>query len=204
MDDTGEVFFGVDEFADDIVGLGWLLEFGLCGMGVGSRERTLSHPSNAHRPAYSATAQFERFVLVSSNQLFVFQSSLGCPFQVNPVVATTMPVIVTPSNAMNLKNINKSPILVPSFVDIQFSIVTVASPASATPLLTQVLTFSTSAPTTALTTYSPKIIDIIAALPGFKTQTALHVNKNPINSPNILDRYTCAPPFNGIAPPSSA
>ena len=165
---------------------------------------TLSHPSNAHNPAYSATAQFERFVLVPSNQPFVLQSSLGSPFQVNPVAATTMPVTVTPSNATNLKNMKKSPILVPSFVDTQFRNVTVTRPANATPLFIHVLTLAASAPTTALTIYSPKMREIIAALPGLSTQAAHHVNRKPANSPNILDKYTCAPPFRGMAPPSSA
>ncbi len=202
MDDSWQVLTWVHELTDDVVCLD---QFRRESKKVRVLDvHTLSQPSNAHKPAYNATAQFERFVLVPSNQPFVLQSSLGSPFQLNPVAATTTPVIVTPSNATNLKNIRKSPILVPSFVDMQLRNVTVTNPATATPLFTQGLTFSASAPTTALTTYSPKMIDIIAALPGFSTPTADHVNRNPANSPNILDRYTCAPPFRGIAPPSSA
>jgi hypothetical protein len=119
-------------------------------------------------------------------------------------MATTIPVTVIPNRATNLKNINMSPILVPSFVDMQFSRVTANKPNNATPLLIQALTFSASAPIAALTRYSPMIIDIMAVEPGFNTITAHHVNKNPNNSPNIFDRYTCAPPFKGIAPPNSA
>jgi len=45
---------------------------------------------------------------------------------------------------------------------------------------------------------------IIAVEPGFKTKTAHHEKRKPASSPKILERYTCAPPFSGIAPPSSA
>lgn len=95
---------------------------------------------------------------------------------------------VTPNNATNLKNMNKSPILVPSFVDIQFKNVTTNSPTNATDLLIHALTFSASAPMAARTRYSPMIIDMIAEDPGFKTMTAHHVKRNPKSSPKILDR----------------
>src|SRR5690606_5736138 len=52
--------------------------------------------------------------------------------------------------------------------------------------------------------YSPNIIAIIALLPGFKTATAQNANIKLIDSPKQYRRYACAPPFNGIAPPSSA
>jgi hypothetical protein len=77
-------------------------------------------------------------------------------------------------------------------------------PAKAMLLLIQELTFSASAPIAARTRYSPIIMDMIALEPGFKTTAAHHVNKNPNSSPKIFDRYTCAPPFKGIAPPNSA
>ena len=115
-----------------------------------------------------------------------------------------MPITVTPSNATNLKNMNMSPILVPSFVDMQFSNVTTNNPTNATDLLIQELTFSASAPMAARTRYSPIMIEIMADDPGFKTITAHHVKRNPKSSPKILDRYTWAPPLRGIAPPSSA
>ena len=103
-------------------------------------------------------------------------------------MATTIPIIVTPSKAINLKNINMSPTRVPTFVDTQFMNVTANSPNNATALLIQGLTLSASAPTIARTRYSPKIIAIMAVEPGFSTTTAHHVNKNPNSSPNIFDR----------------
>ena len=121
-----------------------------------------------------------------------------------PVAATTMPVMVIPRRATNLKNMNISPILVPSLVETQFSSVTSASPAHATPLLIHGFTLSTSAPTAARTMYSPKMIAMIAAEPGLSTKTAHHANRNPARSPKILERYAWAPPLSGIAPPSSA
>jgi len=120
------------------------------------------------------------------------------------VAATTIPITVTPSNATNFKNMSISFMRVPSRVETLFKNVTSATPTSATPLFTQIFTVSASAPITARTRYSPMIMAIIAALPGFSTSTATHVNKNPANSPKILDKYTCGPPFNGIAPPNSA
>lgn len=41
---------------------------------------------------------------------------------------------------------------------------------------------------TARTTYSPKMIAMMAAEPGFSTMTAHHVNKKPAHSPKIFDR----------------
>jgi hypothetical protein len=149
---------------------------------------TLSHPSKAHRPAYSATAQEDALVDVPSNHPIVFQSWFACPDAENPVIATTMPITVTPSNATNLKYMNMSPILVPNFVDIQFNNVTPKSPTSATDLLIQLLTFSASAPIAARTRYSPIMMDMMAEDPGFKTITAHHVKRNPKSSPKILDR----------------
>jgi hypothetical protein len=106
----------------------------------------------------------------------------------NPVIATTTPIIATPSNAMNFMNMNISPILVPSFVDMQFNNVTANKPPRATLLLTQPLTSSASAPTAALTKYSPNMIEIMAVPPGFKTITAHHMNRKPVSSPKIFDR----------------
>jgi hypothetical protein len=119
-------------------------------------------------------------------------------------MATTTPVIATPRSAINLKNMNMSPMRVPSFVDMQFRSVTNTTAPMATPLLIQGLMCSTSAPTNARTVYSPKIMAMIAAEPGLSTHTADQVKRKPMSSPNILARYTCAPPFKGIAPPSSA
>jgi hypothetical protein len=79
-------------------------------------------------------------------------------------------------------------IRVPRRVETQFKTVTINNPTNATPLLIHGLTISASAPTTALTKYSPMIMAMMAALPGFKTKTATQVNKNPANSPKILDR----------------
>ncbi len=142
---------------------------------------------------------------VPENQEVVFQSVSGeGPCKVKPVAATTTPVTVMPKRAMNLKNIKTSPIRVPSFVDMQFNNVTAASPPSATPLLIHALAFSASAPTRARTMYSPKIMEMMAEEPGFRTKTAHQVKRKPANSPNIFDRYTCAPPLRGIAPPNSA
>ena len=120
---------------------------------------------------------------VPSNQPTVFQSVFGGPWKVKPVAATTMPVIMMPKRATNLKNMNTSPIRVPSLVDIQFNVVTTTRPSSATPLLIQVLTSSASAPTTARTMYSPKIIEMMAAEPGLNTKTAHHMNRKPKSSP---------------------
>ena len=98
----------------------------------------------------------------------------------------------------------KSELLVPNFVLVQLISVTNASPPIAMPLLIHGEASMLFAPVSAVSMYSPKMIAMIAALPGFKTVTAHHVNRNPAHSPNILLKYTCAPPFNGIAPPNSA
>lgn len=120
------------------------------------------------------------------------------------MIATTTPVIVTPSKAMNFINMSKSFTLVPSLVDTQLRNVTRNSPVNPTVLLYQGFMVSASAPIAARTTYSPMIMEIMAALPGFSTKTATHMNRKPQISPNILARYTCDPPLRGIAPPSSA
>lgn len=95
-------------------------------------------------------------------------------------------------------------IRVPSRVETQFRKVTASSPVRATDLLIHTLTVSASAPMAARTRYSPMMMAMMAALPGFSTSTATQVNRNPASSPKILDRYTCAPPLSGMAPPSSA
>ncbi len=151
-----------------------------------------------------ATAQLEGSEVVPSNQPSVFQSVFGLSFQLKPVAATTIPVMVMPRRAMNLKNMKRSPIRVASLVDVQLSRVTPVRPASATPLFIHANAFSASAPTAARTMYSPNMMAMIAAEPGFSTNTALHVKRKPAQSPKILERYTCAPPFKGIAPPNSA
>jgi hypothetical protein len=99
-----------------------------------------------------------------------------------------MPTTVTPSNAINFKNMNISPILVPNFVDIQFSNVTTTTPTNATLLLIQTLAFSASAPIAARTRYSPMMMEMMALPPGFKTITATHVKRKPKSSPKIFER----------------
>jgi hypothetical protein len=126
--------------------------------------------------------------VVPSNHAWSFQSRFAGPDNENPVAATTIPITVTPSNATNFKNMSMSFNRVPIRVETQFKNVTSASPTSATDLSTQIFTVSASAPMKARTRYSPMMMEIIAALPGFSTSTATHVNKNPANSPKILDR----------------
>jgi hypothetical protein len=81
-----------------------------------------------------------------------------------------------------------SALRVPSLVDTQLSNVTMTSPTRATPLFNHVLASTASAPMTARTRYSPKIIAMMAAEPGFSTMTAHHVKRKPAHSPKILDR----------------
>lgn len=90
---------------------------------------------------------------------------------------------VTAISAMNFKNMSMSLMRVPSFVDTQFRNVTNTSPTSATILSGQGLDVSASAPMTARTRYSPMMIAIMAALPGFSTSTATHANRKPVISP---------------------
>jgi hypothetical protein len=99
-----------------------------------------------------------------------------------------MPITVTASKAKNFRNMKTSALLVPSFVDTQLSSVTSTSPTKATPLFNHVLASTASAPITARTRYSPKIIAIMAAEPGFSTTTAHHVKRKPAHSPKIFDR----------------
>lgn len=120
MDDSWQVLAGVTKLSHDVVGL---LGFSKLSVQI-LATLTLSHPSKAHSPAYIATAQELALVLVPSNHPRFFQSSFAVPDVEKPVTATTMPTTVTPSNATNLKNMNMSPILVPSLVDIQFNKVT--------------------------------------------------------------------------------
>ena len=115
-----------------------------------------------------------------------------------------MPMTKTPSRATNLRNMKTSALRVPSLVDTQFRAVTTTSPARAMALFSQALASTASAPMAARTRYSPKMMAMMAADPGFSTVTAHQVNRKPAHSPKILDRYTCAPPLSGIAPPSSA
>lgn len=186
MDDSRQIAVRILEFTSDVVGLAKDVRVG--SLSAGQDKLTLSQPSKAHSPAYSATAKSEISVFVPSNQPWVFHSSLACPLAERPVTATTMPVTVTPMRATNLKNIRRSPMRVAILVEMQLKRVTARSPPKATPLLIHGLTCTTSAPTNARTTYSPKIIAIIAADPGFNTSTAHHVKRNPVNSPNILER----------------
>lgn len=99
-----------------------------------------------------------------------------------------MPMTVTPSRATNLRNMSMSFTRVPSRVDKQFIKVTRNRPTSATPLLTQGLMVSASAPIKALTRYSPMMMEMMAELPGFSTRSATQVKRNPAISPKILDR----------------
>ena len=140
-----------------------------------------------------------------ANQFVCFHSvARASLLYARPVAATTMPVTVMARRPRNLKNMKKSALLVPSFVLVQFIAVTKNSPAIAMPLLIQGEASMLSAPIMALSMYSPKIIAMIAAEPGLRTVTAHHVKRNPAHSPNILLKYTCAPPLSGIAPPNSA
>lgn len=90
-----------------------------------------------------------------------------------------MPVTVTPSNAINFKNMSVSLTRVPSFVDVQLRKVTTNSPARPTDLLIQGLMVSASAPMAARTMYSPMMMEMMAELPGFRTNTADHMKRNP-------------------------
>ncbi len=105
------------------------------------------------------------------------------------MAATITPVTVMPNNATNLKNMSKSPVLTANLVDMQFISVTSVNPVNATPLLTKSLAFSAFAPMAARTTYSPKMIAMMADEPGFSTNTAHQVNEKPASSPNIFDKY---------------
>lgn len=113
---------------------------------------------------------------------------LALPVTVLPVMATTMPVTVTPSNAINLRNMSQSLTFVPSFVETQLSSVTETRATMATALLTQGLRLSASAPMAARTRYSPMMMAMMAALPGFSTSTATQVKRKPAISPMILAR----------------
>ncbi|KUI71600.1 hypothetical protein VM1G_11757 [Cytospora mali] len=100
-----------------------------------------------------------------------------------------MPVMVTPSNAINFMNISMSFTRVPSFVETQLRKVTKKSPTSPTDLLIQGLMVSASAPMAARTMYSPMMMEIMAELPGFRTKTADHMKRNPHISWNIFASY---------------
>ena len=127
-------------------------------------------------------------MLVPSHHPLVFQSSLAGPLYEKPVAATTIPVTVTPRSAMNFMNMKMSALRVPTFVETQFNNVTKTRPAKATVLFSQSLASAASAPIMARTRYSPKMIAMMAAEPGFSTQTAHQVNKNPAHSPNVFER----------------
>lgn len=102
--------------------------------------------------------------------------------------ATTIPVIVTPSNAINFKNMSMSFTRVPSFVETQLRKVTRKSPTRPTDLLIQGLIVSASAPMTARTMYSPIMMEMMAELPGFRTKTADHMKRKPQISWKIFAR----------------
>lgn len=76
VDDTGEVAVGRDEFTDNVISLPERLAC-WTRLLVKMRKNTLSHPSNAHRPAYKATAHLDGSELVPSYHPVVFQSILG-------------------------------------------------------------------------------------------------------------------------------
>lgn len=52
--------------------------------------------------------------------------------------------------------------------------------------------------------YSAKMMAMIAAEPGFNAVIAVHEKRNAESGPKIWCRYAYAPPFRGIADPSSA
>ena len=103
-------------------------------------------------------------------------------------MATTMPMTKTPRSATNFRNMKTSALRVPSFVETQFIAVTTTSPASAIPLFSHALASTASAPMTARTRYSPKMMAMMAAEPGLRTVTAHQVNRKPAHSPKILER----------------
>lgn len=122
------------------------------------------------------------------NQSFVFHSVLASPLYEYPVMATTMPITVTASRATNLRNMRKSLTRVPTRVDTQLRNVTTKMPTIATALLIHGLIVSASAPMTALTKYSPMMMAMMAALPGFSTRRATHEKRKPESSLNVLAR----------------
>jgi len=120
-----------------------------------------------------------------------------------------MPITVIASSVPTFKNSIPSLNLVVSLVEMIFSAVTRRKHSTAVSLFAHILGSSASLsalklPSSTRLIYSPDMMAIIAAPPGFNTVTAVHENKNPAISPQQCRRYTPLPPFKGIAPPSSA
>ena len=185
-------------------------------------KQTLSHPSKAHNPAYKAIAYSPSPPTIDSlsrpdtppflllNHPLSFHSVLApFPSPFNPVAATMIPMIVMANRLPTFRNSSESDSRVVSLVESIFSAVTKDKHKKAISLFAHSdgSTASASAvndPVTTLLMYSPDMIAMIAAPPGFNTMTAVHEYKNPINSPKQYRKYTPLPPFKGIAPPNSA
>lgn len=112
------------------------------------------------------------------------------------VTATAKPVIAMQRRARNLKNMKRSLARVVSLVDMQLRAVTRARARSDIPLLIHMMLMlvlgsgsaEVDAGEKARTMYSPKIMAMMAAEPGFKTKTEDQVKRKPKRSPKILER----------------
>jgi len=75
MDDPGKITSWISELSHNVIGLKNVSRYNNEKM----RILTLSQPSNAHSPAYNATAHELALVLVPSNHPIFFQSWFGFP-----------------------------------------------------------------------------------------------------------------------------
>jgi hypothetical protein len=96
-----------------------------------------------------------------------------------------MPIIATAANAVNFNNVNTLFTIVPHFVPIALSPVITHTQSTATTLSAQsgVVSLGCNRKKSIRSTYSAKIIAIIAAPPGFNVVIALHEYRNAERGP---------------------
>jgi hypothetical protein len=115
-------------------------------------------------------------------------------------------MIAIAANAKSFNSVKTLLTIVPHFVPIAFRADIIHMHNTATSLSAQsgVVSFGCSEKNRIRSTYSAKMIAMIAAEPGFKATIAVHENRKDHNGPNIWCKYAYAPPLSGIADPNSA